>query len=434
MSQPAVVTRRNFLKNTGAAVAAAQAFAVLPSFGQTAGKKFKVALIGCGGRGTGALKDHLEAAKVLGIDIEIVALADYFEDRAKGAANSFKVDAANVHVGPTAYQKAATSSADIVLMATPPAFRAAHFEACVKAGKHVFAEKPVACDPPNIRRWFAAGEESVKKGLCMVAGTQRRHQQGYLKNAAALANGAIGRITGGQVYWCGTVPWVKRRGQGESDASYMLHNWLAFYELSGDHLVEQHVHNLDIANWYVGRHPTTALGFGGRARRETGNVFDFFSIDFDYGDDVHIHSMCRQLAGTYGRVSEFFVGSEGSAPGSGKIRRYDGKAVEVPDIKVKHDNPYCQEHIDLLEAIVAGKQLNEAKNVGESTAAAIMGRISTYTGQMVRWADVVTDANSPVYNLKLSPSPEDFENNTVKAPEDDVIPVPGSGNAMRKFS
>ena len=426
MSEVSNVTRRDFLKSTAAAAAAAQVFAVLPSRAQTAGKKFKVGLIGCGGRGTGAMKDHLAAAKHLGIEIEVIAVADFFEDRAKGAAKSFGVPESNAFWGPTAYQKVATGPADIIVTAAPPGFRPVHFELCIKSGKHVFAEKPVAVDPPGIRRWLAAGEEATKKGLTVVAGTQRRHQEGYLKNYEMIKSGAIGRITAAQIYWCGTVPWVKNRNPGEDDGSYMAKNWLAFSAMCGDHIVEQHVHNLDVALWYIGRPPKSALGFGARTRRKTGDVYDFFSIDYDFDEDVHVHSMCRQISGTYGRVSEYFVGSEGAAPGSGRISRLDKKALTEPTIKVTDGNPYVEEHVALLTAIATGKPINAAQAVGEATAAAIMGRISAYTGQMVTWNDIMKKADSAFYNYKCGPQPEDFENGTAKAPKDDVAPLPGN--------
>jgi myo-inositol 2-dehydrogenase / D-chiro-inositol 1-dehydrogenase len=426
MNETTGVNRREFVKSTATAALAAQAFGILNARGQAAGRTFKVALIGCGGRGTGALDNHLEAAKTIGVNIEVVALADFFKDRVSGTGQKHNVPAERCFTGATAYQKLLEVPSDIVLMATPPNFRPVHFEASVQAGRHIFTEKPVGVDPVGIRRFLAAGEASVKKGLSVVAGTQRRHQDGYLRTAGALKNGAIGKIVGGSLYWCGGALWYKTRDQGEGDDSYMIRNWTSFAETSGDHIVEQHVHNLDIANWYIGHPPESAIGFGGRARRKTGDMFDFFSIDFDYGDGVHIHSMCRQVNGTYGRVSEWFTGTEGSTGGGGGVKRWDGKNVEIPEVKLKHENPYVQEHIDLLESIIAGKPINEAKNVAESTLTAILGRISAYTGQVVRWVDVMSNQSSPFYNLALSPSPEDFEKGTVKAPADDVAPVPGT--------
>ena len=181
----------------------------------------------------------------------------------------------------------ALSDVDMVILGTPPAFRPVHFEAAIKAGKHVFMEKPVAVDPPGARKVMEAGDLAKQKGLAVVAGTQRRYQKVYRENAYAVSHGAIGRILGGRIWWCGGALWYTHREANESDADYMVRNWVSFAEMSGDHIVEQHVHNIDVANWFIGRPPKMALGFGGRARRKTGDQFDFFSIDYDYGDDRH---------------------------------------------------------------------------------------------------------------------------------------------------
>jgi predicted dehydrogenase len=198
-------------------------------------------------------------------------------------------------------------------------------------------------------------------------------------------------------------------------------NWYCFSQMSGDHIVEQHVHNLDVANWFIGRPPVLALGFGGRARRQGGNQYDFFSIDLDYGEDVIVHSMCRQVNKCYNQISEQFVGTEGSVLGGGKLV---GKQVAVPEFEEKGNNPYVQEHCDLIKSIRAGKPLNEARNLAESTTVAIMGRISAYTGQIVRWSDLTKNEKSPWYNLTLKPTALDFEQGTVVAPPE-VIPLPG---------
>jgi predicted dehydrogenase len=207
----------------------------------------------------------------------------------------------------------------------------------------------------------------------------------------------------------------------------MVRNWVSFTEMSGDHIVEQHVHNIDVANWFIGRVPKMAMGFGGRARRKTGNQFDFFSIDFDYGEGVHIHSMCRQIEGCYTRVSEFFTGADGATWGSGSGKK-DGekfaREIQVPDMP-NIGNPYVQEHVDLIDGILKGKPLNEAYNVGTSTLTGIMGRISAYTGKLVRWKDLTENKQSPWYDLTLKPTALDFENGTVTAPPDDVAAIPG---------
>ena len=414
------MNRRSFLGNTtlaGASLAATTVFA------QTAGsgKKIKVGLIGCGGRGNGALGDFIAAAKILGFEVEVTATADAFKPAAEGTGSKHGVPAERCFGGFDAYQKVVATDCEYVIMATPPAFRPVHFAAAVEAGKHCFIEKPVAVDPVGARAIIATGEKAAAKGLGVVTGTQRRHQADYLRNKALIDAGAIGTIKGGVVQWNGTVPWTKRRNDGESNASYLARNWVNFNEMSGDHIVEQHVHNLDIAVWFLGRLPVTAVGFGGRARRQTGNMFDFFSVDYDFGDDVHIHSQCRQITGAYGRVGELFTGTDGVCMGGGKLK---GKKVDVPEIKLDTNNGMIQEHVDLIRSVMNGKPLNDAKRIAEVTMVAIMGRISAYTGELVRWNDLMTNESSPFYNLACAPAALDFEKGEVTMPEE-VPPVPG---------
>lgn len=276
-------------------------------------------------------------------------------------------------------------------------------------------------DPVGARSVIATGEKAKAKGLAVVCGTQRRHQAEYLRNKAMIDAGAIGEIRGGIVQWNGTVPWTKRRNEGESDASYMTRNWLNFWETSGDHIVEQHVHNLDVAVWFLGRLPVSALGFGGRARRQTGDMYDFFSVDYDFGNDVHINSQCRQLSGSYQNIGEMFTGAEGSCYGGGKLK---GKKVDIAEIKVDSPTSMIQEHVDLIRSVMTGKPLNEAKQIAESTTVAIMGRMSAYSGQMIRWNDVMENAQSPWYNFAASPGPLDFEKGPITLPEE-VPLIPG---------
>jgi predicted dehydrogenase len=416
----ASVSRRDFIKTSAVGMASVLA-AKNVMFAAAGQKKFRVALIGCGGRGTGALKDCHEAAKNIGAELEVVATADWFKDRAEGAGKEYNVPTERCFFGGDAYKKLLETNAEVVLIATSPNFRPVHFEAAVNAGKHVFMEKPVAVDPPGARRVIAAGEKAKEKGLAVVAGTQRRHQGSYLRTKYALDQGVIGEIVGGAIWWCGGALWFQRRKPGESDADYMVRNWVSFTEMSGDHIVEQHVHNLDVANWFIGHPPQSALGFGGRARRKTGDQFDFFSLDLDYGNGCRIHSMCRQINGTDGDVREFFRGTAGETWGGGTPK--GSKQVDIP--KFSDINPYVQEHIDLLNSISEGKPLNEARNVAESTLTAIMGRISAYTGKLVRWKEVAEDQNSPWYNLTVKPTAEDFEKGQAVAPPDDIVAVPG---------
>lgn len=422
--KPTPASRRHFLQT---ATAAGLLTTALPVIGQnaSAGKKLKIGLIGCGGRGTGALDNHINAAKSVGVEIELHAVTDPQENRAKSVASKFNVPAERAFFGFDGYHKVIESGVDLVILATPPNFRPVHFEAAVKAGKHIFCEKPVAVDPPGIRRFIAAAAEAEKKGLSIIAGTQRRHQKAYVQNALALKEGAIGKILGGTIHWCQPELWFKRRDSGESDAHYLARNWVNWTEMSGDHIVEQHVHNIDVALWFIGRTPITATGFGGRERRQTGNQYDHFSVDFDFGEDVHIHSMCRQINGCYNKVGELFRGTEGSVAGGGRLVSASGKKAVAGDTEGWQDDPYVQEHVALLNAITSEKPVNEGRQVAESCMAAIMGRIAAYTGQMVRWSEVMEQEASPHYNLTLSPSAEDFEKGDVKCPAEDTAPVPG---------
>ena len=428
-------SRRDFMKMSATAMASLSALSMgLPSRADAAGlDRVRVGMIGCGGRGGEAATNCLQADD----GVEIVAMADVFQDRidksvdgikqwceknGKPFAQRFKATRDTTFLGFDGYKKLlALKDVDVVLIATPVCFHPVHLEAAIQAGKNAFMEKPAGVDPPGMRKIIAAGELAKQKGLAIVAGTQRRHQARYLQNAHALAQGAIGRITGGRVWWCGGGGGAPRKSPGQSDAEYLVRNWYRFSMMSGDHIVEQHVHNLDVVNWFIGRPPVQALGFGGRARRQGGDQYDFFSLDLDYGEDVIVHSMCRQIKGCFTRVSEQFFGTEGSVWGDGKLV---GKQVAVPEFEEK-GGPYVQEHRDLIKSIREGKPLNEARHVAESTMVAIMGRISAYTGQIVRWSDLTKNEKNPWYNLVLKPAALDFEQGTVAAPPENVIPLPG---------
>ncbi len=297
--------RRSFMKKS-AVFSAMMASAPSILKAQGAAKTFKVGLIGAGGRGSGAANQLMQAAKNLGHTAKITAVADFFDDRAQKAVKKFEVTTGKVFVGPTAYKKVLETDCDIVILATPPAFRAQHLEASVKAGKHVFAEKPVAVDGPGVRQFIAAAAEAKAKKLAIVVGTQRRHQGVYLQKGKLLESGKIGEILGGAVYWNMAALWVRDRRPTDTNAGYLANNWVNWMESSGDHIVEQHVHQLDVVNWFLGRTPKTATGVGARHRRRSGNQYDCFGIDFDYGDGVHIHSMCRQISGCSNFVGERF--------------------------------------------------------------------------------------------------------------------------------
>jgi predicted dehydrogenase len=252
-----------------------------------------------------------------------------------------------------------------------------------------------------------------------------------MAQALALQNGQLGTIRGGNIYWCGGWGSVRPRKPGASNAQYMCNNWMNWAQMSGDHIVEQHVHNIDIANWFLGRLPKTALGFGGRARRVSGNQYDFFSIDFDYGDGVHIHSMCRQISGTSGGgVSAHFRTPEYEISGGGKVQKVGEKEALKLEGDFRDGNPYEIEHIHLLEGILSGKVVNEGENVAMSTACAIAGRMSAYTGQIIRLNELFDEKfkDSQFYSFACKPSWADFEGaGDVAMPElgDEKWPLPG---------
>ncbi|HUG11393.1 MAG TPA: Gfo/Idh/MocA family oxidoreductase [Opitutaceae bacterium] len=416
------IDRRNFIKTS----LAASTLAMIPTLrGQeSAPRPLKVGIVGCGGRSHHNLSTFLEAAALLGRPVEIMAIADCFQDAVDSFAAKFSVPAERCFTGFDAYRKVMASDAEFVTMATPPNFRPLHLAAAVEAGKHIFIEKPVAVDAPGCRRVIELGELARTKRLAIVAGSQRRHQGNYLRNKAQIDAGAIGKILGGTVSWNGSVPWIWERRPGWDDREYLIRNWVNFTEVSGDHIVEQHVHNVDVANWFIGRTPVSAIGFGGRARRESGNQFDFFSVDFDYGDGVHIHSQCRQISGAYNRVGEFFRGSEGMAYGGGKI---EGREVAVPEISVLSEDGTIQEMVNLILAADSQEPINEARSIAESTAATIMGRISAYTGSIVQWTDLMTNEQSPHYAMRVGPDPLEFETGTIVLPSESVFPIPGDG-------
>jgi myo-inositol 2-dehydrogenase/D-chiro-inositol 1-dehydrogenase len=316
MKQSANLSRRDFVRNaTGAGVA----LGVPTLFGTTAkgqGRVFKIGLIGCGGRGQGAAAGALEAGKLLGFDVRIVAVADYFKERADRAGQRFGVARERCFGGPQSYQDLMETDAQIVLMATAPLFRPLHLEAAVKAGKHAFIEKPVAVDPPGCRRIIAAGKEAERKGLVVIAGTEMRHDFSHRRTHQAVAvEKALGRLYSGRVSFC-IASMFSTKPINPRTADDLVRTWQSWVALSGDHLVEQHVHNIDIANWFCGGPPVSAVGFGGRGQRVAGDMYDFFSVDYDYGDAVHIHSMCRQINGCWNWTGHDFVYEKGHTKGN----------------------------------------------------------------------------------------------------------------------
>jgi predicted dehydrogenase len=412
-------SRRDFLKTSTAATIG---LGTLANAHAAASDTIKVGLVGCGGRGCGAAEDICKAAGT-SYSIKLHALGDIFDDNLKNGRDKirnndhckekFDVSDDRCFSGFDAYQKV-IDCCDLVMLATPPGFRPQHIEATIKAGKHLFTEKPVGVDGTGIRKVLAAYEEAGKKHLSVVAGTQRRHQAGYVECLNRIHDGAIGDIVSGRVYWNQGDIWARPRQSGWSDTEYQIRNWYHYVWLCGDHIVEQHVHNLDVACWAIGSHPVRAVGMGGRqviTEPERGQSYDHFAVDYEFPNGIHVLSMCRQIPGCANDVSETINGTNGEWHSGGY--RFSGKYKTR--VRVAHEvNPYVQEHIDLLESIYNHKPVNELKQVAESTLTAIMGRMSAYTGKAVSWEKAL--------NSKLDTFPKTLAWGPMAEPP---IPKPG---------
>jgi predicted dehydrogenase len=414
-------TRRSFLKTSAAAGAATLMTKSIPaSSAESEPDVLRVGLIGCGGRGTGAAKNAIESSP----NVELVAMGDAFQDHLdeslknlredEDAKDGIKVTDDTCFVGFDAYQKVIASDVDMVILATPPHFRPAHLRAAIEANKHVFAEKPVATDAPGIRSVIETAELAKEKKLSIVAGTQRRHQDHYLEAMKRIHDGAIGNVISMNVYWNGGTLWVFPKEEGWSEMEYQMRNWYYFTWICGDHIVEQHVHNLDVANWAKGEHPVKAVGMGGRQVRtgaEYGHIFDHHAVIFEYSDGTTCTSMCRQMKGCQNDVRETIYGTKGVCDADSSKASIRGK--------FKHDwadspNPYVQEHVDLIRAIRTGWPINEGKQVAESTLTAIMGRMATYTGKEVTWEEAM--------NSQEKLGPDKYEWGDLPTPE---VAIPG---------
>ncbi|MCZ7637298.1 MAG: Gfo/Idh/MocA family oxidoreductase [Verrucomicrobia bacterium] len=411
--QAGALSRRAFLQHSTTAAAGLAVLSQAPFVLTThaaALEKVKIGVIGCGGRGTGAVLDALGAATnviypgagyhtedvaagaaVAHQDIEVVALCDVFRDRLNTCREQLRklgiqIPDSRCFDGFDGYRKLLeVDEINYVIHTTPPHFRPAHAKAVIEAGKHLFIEKPGAVDGPGVRLLLEAYELAKRKNLGIASGTQRRHMRGYNEAIKRIHDGMIGDIQCLRCYWNGGVIWVIERTPQMSDMEWQLRNWNYFTWLGGDHYVEQHLHNIDVMNWVMGAHPVKAYGMGGRQAREHpihGHIYDHFAVEYEYPNGVRMFSQARQMNHCEGRVEEGVVGTKGTSNCATWIRPKEGAFWRFRDPEV---NAYQQEHQNLIASIRAGTPLNEAKNLAESTLTAIMGRESAYTGQPIEW-------------------------------------------------
>ncbi len=417
-----VSSRRAFIK-TSAAIGAAAMMAGSPMVFARGSDKIRVGLIGCGGRGTGAgIIDCAESSE----GIELVAMGDLFQDHLDVAPEAiknnlkkrnlpveeiYKVKPEAMYTGFDAYKKVIASDVDMVILTTPPNFRPQHLRAAVEAGKHVFIEKPVAVDPPGVRSVMKSAEIAKEKGLTIVAGTQMRRLKSNLETIRRLHEGAIGEFTGGQCVRTGSAMRTWRRNEKLrrpewSDVEYYIRRWLFWTWLSGDFIVEMHVHNLDIMNWVLGSHPVKCLGVGGRQARtglEYGNIFDHFAVEYEYPNGVRIEYIGSQIDRFASRNEQRVTGTKGSAVLD--FRRSEITGENPYKFTGSSPNPSVLQYRDMIESIRKGQPVNEAVRVAESTMTALMGRMSAYTGKVVEWDWALKQSA-----LDLTPSKMEFTN------------------------
>lgn len=384
------------------------------------GSVIRVGLVGCGGRGSGAAINAMNAGK----DVHITAIGDLFQDPIdicrkgllKQRPEQFQVDDEHVFVGFDAYKKVINSDVDVVLLASPPHYRPAQMEEAVAAGKHIFAEKPIATDPAGVRRVLAACEEADRKGLNVVSGLCWRYDQAVREGIAKIHDGAIGDIVSTQANYLASPVWIRPRKEGESDMHYQCRNWYYFTWLSGDHYVEQFIHSLDKALWlHHDEPPVKAHGMGGRQLRSDvtqGNIYDHFAVVYEWADGTRTHAYTRQMAGCFNQTEDFIYGTKGTAKllaheieGEGERWKFTGKKANMYDV----------EHDELFQAIRGERpRINNGSYMCRSTMMAILGREVCYSGKELTYDAV---ASSP-----QCLDPEKYDWDQVIAAD---VPLPG---------
>lgn len=436
------LNRRNFVKTSSLAMGGMMLSpAIISAKSYIEGNDaIKIGLIGCGGRGTGAVVQALSTKE----NVKLVAMADAFRDNldksfkniskeefkdwssGKTVNVSSRVDVPEEHKfdGFDGYKKV-IDLCDVVIIATPPGFRPIHFEAAVAAGKHVFMEKPVAVDAPGVRKVLETAKKAKEQKLNVVVGLQRHYQKKYQLWVDMLHGGAIGDIVTAHVYWNSAGVWVRPRKESQTEMEYQMRNWYYFNWLCGDHITEQHIHNLDVSNWVKQAYPISASGMGGRQVRngkDHGEIFDHHFVEFEYADGSRMYSQCRHIKGCANKVTESFQGTNGSAPKPGVILTNSG--YKLMDYRDKKDpNPYQVEHDVLFEAIAKGEyKFADAENAAKSTMTSVLGRMATYSGQEIKWDEAINS------NLSLAPKVYAWDAAPPILPDENgfyPIPVPG---------
>ena len=395
-------SRRDFLKTSTKLSVAGAAASSLVTPGLSLARSahafgtdtIRLGLIGCGGRGTGAA---IQAMNTEG-NVELHSMADAFGNRLEGSFNACKnkhndkVKAADntKYVGFDAYKRVLDSDVDMVILATPPGFRPLHFESAIEAGKHVFMEKHVAVDAPGVRRVLKAGEVAKEKNLAVAVGLQRRHERAYRQVMERLKDGAIGDLVYSRAYWNGGGVWTRPREEGQTELEYQMRNWYYFNWLCGDHITEQHIHNLDVINWLLDDYPEKGQGQGGRLVRtgiDNGEIYDHHLVEFTYPNGHKMYSHCRHQPNCWNSVSEHVHGTKGYCNiSSGEIFNESGERIYKAD---GSRGGHQQEHHDLFADIRNGIIPNEAEYGAKSTMTSILGRLCTYTGKELRWEDAI---------------------------------------------
>lgn len=437
-------SRRSFLQSSSAAAivggAALNSLSAVQAAHTSYDETVRLGLIGCGGRGTGAA---MQAMNTEG-PTKLVAVADAFENnlercvRGLTSKHGEKVDVPQERrfVGFDAYKNVLEQDIDLVLIATPPGFRPLHFEAAVAAGKHVFAEKPVAVDAAGVRRFLDAAKASKERNLLVQIGLQRRHERAYMETMKRVKDGAIGHIVSARAYWNGGGVWVRPRKDDQTEMEYQMRNWYYFNWLCGDHITEQHIHNLDVINWLMDDYPVKAQGQGGRQVRtgkEHGEIYDHFFVEYTYGENplgnnVTMLSQCRHIKQCWNRVNEYAAGSNGSVDFGG-AKLFDAKGNQTWEYGQGGRGGHQQEHHDLFADLRAGKRPNEAEYGAKSTMTSILGRMATYSGQELTWEEAINSSIqlADVDNL------HSYSDTAPVQPNDDMtydIPMPGSHKVL----